>query len=149
MKYKSMEKIYEFITPSDPITFKAENDKVAFTWALLLGNGKAGCRKYDKENNQVSLPTMLAFSQNLESEIKNFIGGDFKKFIDNNKQQIKDCFLSFSYGDIEDRKTYDDACNAITEANKLKEFKAKHENRNRTSLNTWVKTAWNMAEKLK
>jgi len=116
---------------------------------LLLGNGKAGCRKYDKENNQVSLPTMLAFSQNLESEIKNFIGGDFKKFIDNNKQQIKDCFLSFSYGDIEDRKTYDDACNAITEANKLKEFKAKHENRNRTSLNTWVKTAWNMAEKLK
>ena len=35
--------IYKFITPSDPITFKAENDKIAYACVLFLGNGKAGC----------------------------------------------------------------------------------------------------------
>ncbi len=141
--------IYEFITPSDPITFKAENDKVAFTCALLLGSGKAGCHRYDETNEQIDLPTMLMFSQNPDKDIEDFIGGDFGKFIEENKQQIKYCFYSFSYGNIEDRKTFYDACDAITDDKKLKEFKAKHEDRNRTSLSTWVKGAWNMADNLK
>ncbi len=35
--------IYKFVTPSDSITFKAENDKIAYACVLFLGNGKAGC----------------------------------------------------------------------------------------------------------
>jgi len=52
--------IYEFITPSDPITFKADDDKVAFTCALLLGNGKAGCTNLKTGD---SIPTMLMFAK--------------------------------------------------------------------------------------
>lgn len=50
--------LYEFITPSDPITFHAADDGVAFCVATLLGNGKAGCKNCDTGE---SLSSMTAF----------------------------------------------------------------------------------------
>lgn len=140
--------IYEFITPSDAITFKTDCDKVAFTCALLLGNGKAGCKRIDKDNNEVRIPTMLLFSANPDSDIKEFLGIEMNEFINKNKPKIKECFSSFSYGNIEDRITYDDTVSAITDDVKLKEFKAKHEDRNRTSMSEWVSYAWDLSDKI-
>ena len=137
--------IYEFVTPSDQITFKTDNDKVAFTCALLLGNGKAGCKN---ETTGESIPTMLMFAKDPDSDIQNFIGGDFGEFIEANKHKISECFKSFAYGSVSDRKTFDEACEAITDQEKLKEFKAKHEDKNRTSMSPWVKSAWNLAERI-
>jgi hypothetical protein len=138
--------IYELITPSDPITFKAINDKVAFICALLLGNGKAGCKNALTGEN---IPTMLAFSSDPEKEMISFIGGDVSEFIESNKKDISKCFLSFAYGSVSDRQTYDSAIEAITEPEKLKEFKEKHEDQNRSSLSKWVQHAWNYGEKFK
>lgn len=137
--------LYEFITPSDPITFKADNDKVAYLCALLLGNGGAGCKNIDTGE---SVPTMLMFCPEPAKEIEKYIGSTAADFISDNKQNMIECFKSFSYGSVEDRITYDDACEAITDPVKLQEFKSKHEDKNRTSLSTWVKSAWNMAEDL-
>ena len=39
--------LYEFINMSDKITFNALNDDYARAATLLLGNGKAGCKKQD------------------------------------------------------------------------------------------------------
>lgn len=136
--------IYEFITPSDPITFKANDDKVAFTCALLLGNGEAGC---NNTSTGRSLPTLLFFSSNPDESIREFIGGEFDEFIMVNKQQIGECFRSFCYGSAEDRKTFEDACDSITDEGKLKDFKAKYEDRNRTSMSRWVKAAWFYGDK--
>lgn len=135
--------IYEFITPSDPITFKTDDDKVAFTCALLLGNGKAGCTNL---KTGVSIPTMLMFAKDPDKDIQDFIGGDFKEFLKANKKKIAECFKSFSYGSPSDRQTFDDACDAITDPEKLKEFKAKHEDKNRSSMSQWVKGAWQYGE---
>lgn len=135
--------LYEFVTPSDPITFKADDDKIAFTCALLLGNGKAGCDNLDTGD---SIPTMLMFSKEPEKEIEKYIGSDPSDFINENKPQIAECFKSFSYGSAQDRQTFDDACEAITDPEKLKEFKNKHENKNRSSMSQWVKAAWDMGE---
>lgn len=137
--------IYEFITPSDPITFKADDDKIAFTCALLLGNGKAGC---ENKTTGESLPTMLMFAKDPDKNIQDFIGGDFREFLEANKQKIAECFKSFAYGSISDRQTFDDACDAITDPEKLKEFKSKHEDKNRSSLSQWVKAAWEHGEKI-
>lgn len=137
--------IYEFITPSDPITFKSDDDKVAFACSLLLGNGQAGC---ENKSTGESLPTMLMFVADPNKEIEKFIGEDFKSFIHANKPKIKACFDSFAYGSVSERKTYDDALEAITDPEKLKEFKAKHEDKNRTSMSKWVKGAWQYAERL-
>lgn len=137
--------IYEFITPSDPITFKADNDKIAFVCVLLLGNGKAGCTN---TATQESIPSMLMFSKDPDKAIEDFIGGDFKEFLEANKSSIAECFKSFAYGSVSERRTYDNACEAITDPDKLKEFKAKHEDAERSSMSRWVATAWNYAERL-
>lgn len=44
-----MKELYEFLNPSDTITFYAENDDIARAVTLILGNGKAGCRKENGE----------------------------------------------------------------------------------------------------
>ena len=131
--------IYELITPSDPITFKADDDKIAFACAVILGNGKAGCTN---TNTGDSIPTMLMFAKDPEKDIAEFIGGDMSEFIKTNNKKVSECFKSFAYGSASDRRTYDDACEAITDTEKLKEFKAKHEDKNRSSLSQWVKAAW-------
>jgi hypothetical protein len=130
--------IYEFITPSDPITFKADDDKIAIAVSLLLGNGKAGCRKEDGE----SLPTMYLFHSDPLPEIEKSLGESLETFIDSNKDAIATAFDSFAYGSIEDRKQYDDATEAITDPAKLEEFKSKHEDRHRSSMSQWVQMAW-------
>ena len=141
--------IYQFVTPSDPITFLADDDKVAFACALLLGNGKACCYRNDENGNEVNIPSMLMFVKNPEEVITEELGMDFDKFWDQNKSKIKACFNSFAYGSVQDRKTYDAAIEAITDFEKLKEFKAKHEDDNRSSMSKWVQGAWDMAEKIK
>jgi len=138
--------IYEFITPSDPITFKADDNKIAFTCALLLGGGKAGCDNIDTGE---SIPTMLMFSSNPEEKIVEYLGVSVSKFIEENKNAIKECFDSFSYGSVSERHTYDDAIAAITDPIKLQKFKSKHEDKNRTSMSAWVARAWDYAKKMK
>lgn len=139
--------IYKFVTPSDPITFKADNDKIAFVCALILGNGKAGCAKIPNLNEEeINLKTILLFDPDPEKTILDFLGSDIPNFVNRNKPKVKECFNSFCYGSISDRKTYDSAVEAITDPEKLKEFKDKYENE-RTSMSAWVKQAWKLASR--
>lgn len=134
---------YEFITPSDPITFKADNDKIAFACAFILGSGNAGCTNLTTGEK---LPTMLMFSEDPVKDVSEFIGGDFSEFIKDNKPKVAECFSSFCYGSAADRQTFDDACEAITDPEKLKEFRDKHEDKNRSSMSKWVRGAWKYAQ---
>jgi hypothetical protein len=141
--------IYEFVTPSDPITFKTDDDKVAYACAVVLGNGKAGCHRHDEKGNEVNLNTMLMLCADPEPVIKEDLGMSLDEFLDKNRLKMAECFLSFAYGSVSDRITYDDAMAAITDEEKRKEFKAKHEDRNRSSMSKWVKYAWQVGENLK
>lgn len=141
--------IYEFVTPSDPITFLANDDKVAFVCATLLGNGKAGCNRLDENGKEISINSMLMFDPNPKETIEKELGMKLENFWELNKLKIKACFASFSYGKIEDRRTFDDAMQAITDEEKRKEFKAKHEDRNRSSSSQWVKGAWEYSDRIK
>jgi len=75
--------------------------------------------------------------------------GDVKEFVEANRAAIADCYLSFSYGDFHSRREYEAALNAITEPDKLREFKEFHEDIRRSSLNAWVKYAWELGERQK
>lgn len=136
--------IYELITPSDPITFLANNDKIAICVAILLGEGKAGCHNEKGE----SLPTMYMFHPDPVPEIEKDLEMKLDEFIDANRKELSECFKSFAYGNVGDRKQYDDAIAAITDEKKLKEFKKKHEDRERSSMSKWVQHAWNYGEHL-
>ena len=134
---------YELITPSDPITFKAESDQVAFFCALVLGSGKAGMNRQDGEKCE---SPMVFLSSDPMPGIDAFLGGDISEFSDSHTPEIIACFRSFAYGNFSDRANYDAAIEAITDPEKLAAFKAKHENQNRSSMSQWVAMAWKMAD---
>lgn len=140
-------KIYEFITPSDPITFRAESDETAFVVSLFMGKGKAAlCRE-----DGVKINTMTAFSPvELRKKIYEEYLGKIspQEYFDIHTKEIAASLKSFAYGSINDRKQYDDAIKAITDPDKLAEFKKNHEDRNRTSLSKWVAYAWSKPSSL-
>jgi hypothetical protein len=140
--------IYGFITVSDPITFIAESDSIAWMVASLLGEGTAGCSREDGKN----LNTVTAFlPESKRPEIyREYIGTeDISGYAKEHKKEIADAFLSFSYGSFNQRKQYDAAIAAITDPDKLKQFKAIHEDTQRTSVSRWVNYAWSLGDKLK
>ena len=140
--------IYEFVTVSDPITFTAESDSIAWMVASLLGEGKAGCTREDGK----SINTMTAFvPENKRPEIyKEYIGTeDISSYVKEHKKEISDSFLSFAYGSVNQRKQYDAAITAITDPDKLEQFKAQHKDTQRTSMSRWVNYAWKLGKKLK
>lgn len=137
--------IYEFITPSDPITFKSDSDKVAYFCALVLGNAKAGCTNTDTGE---SLGTLMIFCPDALEQAEKFLDSTIDDFSSSNPEEIIKAFRSFSYGSVQDRITYDSAIEAITDSEKLEEFKKSHEDKNRTSLSKWVQSAWDYADAL-
>lgn len=140
--------LYSFITPSDAINFKAENDKVAFAAAVILGNGKAGCKR-DENGKEINLHTMLMFynTEQIESTIKEQLGGvTIEEFLDNNYKAIAEAFDSFRYSRSEsDRNRIDEEYNNISDPNEKLEWKKRHEDEERSSLTKWVQSAWNYA----
>ena len=138
--------IYNFITPSDPITFITHDPKVAFICALIMGNGKAGCQGEDGSD----IPSLLFLAKAEEvNRIMDEQLGEPGVFIKEHLKEMVECFDSFAYVTIADRQQYDEALAAITDPGRLREFKARHENRQRTSMYTWVSSAWKMAEQFR
>lgn len=136
---------YELVTTSDAITFKANNDNIAFACAVFLGEGQAGCVNTDSGD---SLETILMFVPNALEIVKKQLGTTISDFIDENLVEISEAFTSFAYTSPAERQVYDDAIAAISDPNKLKEFKEKHEDKNRSSMSQWVKLAWQYGESL-
>ena len=140
--------IYEFVTISDPITFIAESDAIAWMVASLLGGGKAGCIREDGKD--INSMTAFAPEEKRVEIYRKYIGTeDIEGYVDEHKREISDALLSFAYGNIYKRKQYDAAIAAITDHDKLKQFKEQHEDTQRTSMNRWVNYAWKLGEKLK
>ncbi len=133
--------IYQFVTPSDPVTFKAKRPEIAFAAALRLGHGKAAATAENGDN----VPCMFIFSltSDIDRTIKEQCGGlplcDFERL---NAAELAECFESFAYGTIESRPAYDAVIDAISDPIALVFAKLEHEDRDRTSMNRWVKTAW-------
>lgn len=139
--------LYELVTPSDPITFTAANDAVAYAVALYLGSGKAGCTREDGQ--KIDCLLLFATADQTTESIRVNLGMEFKDFMEANHDEVVAAFESFAYGSFDDRRQYDDAIAAITDAKKLAEFKAKHEDRKRSSMSRWVKSAWDIAAALR
>jgi len=134
---------YELITPSDSITFLADSDKTAFICTVILSNGQAGCNRINEDGTQKTIPTILMFKQDADNFAIKYLDMPTHEYISKNTKLIKDCFLSFAYGSIKDRKIYDEAIKLLSDnQTKLNEFKKAHEDKNRSSMTKWVQSAW-------
>jgi hypothetical protein len=139
--------IYEFITPSDPITFVAENDTVAWFVAVFIGNGKAGCHREDGHD----LNTMLfLYLENVyEAKIKEHVG-DINSFMDEHAKEIADACLSFGYTTVTDRKQHDLIIDLLQDSpEKLERFRREHDDLKRSSLSEWVNYAWEVGRNIR
>lgn len=138
--------VYELITPSDPITFKAISDKVATWVSIYLGKGKAGCISKDGRD----LNTLMLFETNIEEVIKENLGCSFKDFYERNMVAIADALDSFAYGNFSGREEFDFTCEALKDNDeKLQEFKSIHEDKNRSSMSKWVAFAWELGKEIR
>jgi hypothetical protein len=87
-----------------------------------------------------------------EEDIKvalNELFGEIADFHLQNIEKIIRCFESFQNESVHTRQTLETAMSYITDPQKLKEFQEQHEDKNRSSLNAWVKNAWSIAKKMR
>lgn len=91
--------IYEFINMSDRITFYAKNDDYARAVTLLLGEGKAGCRK---ENGESIPYCMTAFHGSAPDEVYEQI----KKMIADKDEELIKALKTVAVCDFSERERY-------------------------------------------
>ena len=122
--------LYEFITPSDPITFYAVDDSVAEAVTFLIGNGKAGLRSVDGREMP---PTILIFL-GLKGEQK-------ERFVRTTRNRREDILIStktFAVCEPEERDIYDEYTNNGKDEEKVKKWADKKT----SSLTDWCRYAW-------
>lgn len=133
-----MEKIlYEFINMSDKITFYAKNDDYARAVTLILGNGKAGCKK---ENGESIPYCMTAFHGSAPDEVYEQI----KKMVAEKDAELINALNTVAVCDFHEREIFDD----YTENGTNQEKWEKWDNKNRTSLNDFGSYARQIAKNL-
>lgn len=140
--------LYEFITTADQITFYADNDKVALVVSLLIGNGAAFCKRCDDEN--IKIPSNTVFNTNSAKEIDDFLGQPLAEFIrdENNEILMSNALNSFAYVSPDKRKSFDKELSKHTTPRQINDFKTKHEDKKRISLQRYVNIAWSYGRSL-
>jgi hypothetical protein len=145
--------VYNLITPSDPITFLAPNDQVAFMAAIIVGEGAAGCNRLaDNGNIARKLPTLMLFASKEDTQkiITDELGCGLGDFLQgDNEVAVALALESFAYGEFSDRKQFDAAVAAITDPAKLEEFKKTHDDLKRSSMIQWCNDAWDFAKRIR
>lgn len=132
--------IYELVSPSDPYTFEAPNIKVAGVVALLLSGGFGANRVSD--DIEESSPVLFGWGEWLETN------GIDKKWVEEHKAELGQAFDSFLIGDLSDRQ---DAVDMLAELppEKREAWRAKRQDRRRSSVNRIGERAYELAKRYK
>ncbi len=148
---------YDIVNPSDACTFLAPDAQIAVAVLAFLGEGSYAGTAVARNGERISETDAKSLA------VPMFWGdGSYEAWwrengwtecpveaaIRDRKAEVLAALRSCAYGDLEDRATYDAACAAITDPDKLAEFKRGHEDRRRSSLNAIVKRAWAWADAL-
>jgi len=150
---------YDIVNPSDACTFLAPDAQIAVAVLAFLGEGsyagtavaRNGERISETDANSLKVPLFLSITRPTYVEWWRENGWTecpIAAAMRDRKAEVIAALRSCAYGDLEDRATYDAACAAITDPDKLAEFKRGHEDRRRSSMNAIVKRAWAWADKL-
>ena len=116
--------LYEFITPSDPITFYAPDNDIAEAIAIFVGNGKAGISRVDGEE----VPnTMVMFSWADGQLVR------FKKTMDNRITEVVTSGKTFAVCTSGFREEYDELTENGTNKDRIEKWDDKH----RSSMSNW------------
>lgn len=140
-------RLYEMVTPSDSLTFYAEDEKIAIAVTLFIGGGKAGLLR---ENGEQVRGTLLLFTTGLKAAatIDGLLGMPLGDFIEANRLKIADAMDTFATMDRHQRTMIDEARNYMTPEN-FRKFRASVDDKARTSLSAWSEYAWKCADRFR
>jgi len=117
--------LYEFITPSDPITFYAPDDDIAEAVGLYVGNGQAGVKPVGREDGPNTLLVFTGWGEGQEERVK--------KTIAERPDEVIEAAHTFAVASIADRPIYDEYTNNGQDKDKV----AKYDDTKRSSMNDW------------
>lgn len=124
--------LYEFVSPSDEITFYAPDDEIAQVVTIYVGNGKAGLHRQDEAETP---NTMFLFSPP-GKEVQETIARVMKVRL----EEVIEAAHSFAVCGFSEREIYDD----YTEHGSNKERQVKWHDKNRTSMSDFCLYAWGL-----
>lgn len=144
-------KLYEFINPSDPWTFKAESHIAALLATLIVGDGKAmvDCLE-DGEENDFSSP-FFAFSgkEGIDNYIKGKFGYDnLEAALEDNYDAVANALTSFLIASKEERETVDMAVKMLSPEDAQKLI-ADFNDKKRSSMNDFGTYAISLGQAMK
>lgn len=125
--------LYEFITPSDPITFYASDNDIAEAIGLVIGGGKAAIAYTDKKRDKEPIPnTMTVFSG-----WDNGQQARVNKTMEDRTEEVLAAGKTFAVCKPGLRYEYDKMTDNATNEKEIAEWDDRH----RSSMNNWCKFA--------
>ncbi len=140
-------KIYKMITPSDPLTFLADDDKIAIAATIILGRGMAGLEEGERDLSGKTL-FLFATKEYFDEQTKATLGSDLAEFFKANRVKLADAFDSFATMTVKERRLLEEA-KAHMSAEEFAKFRAKIDDEYRSSLNRWSEYAWDLAKTMR
>jgi hypothetical protein len=139
--------IYEVINPSDKITFRASNIKMAILCGLVIGQGNYGIRNTD---SKTILPILAFGTQEMFDSFVNkvFEEEGIMDFALNNRSDFKDALNSWQCVSIKKRPSYEKSLMALPSEERIG-FRMNFKEKSMTSMTDICGGAWNHAEKLR
>ena len=121
--------LYEFIQPSDSITFYAEDDDVAFAATMIVGNAHCFANRVGEDGKKTAVDGTSFYIGKVPDKIIERL----KHLLDTRKADIFSAFKTFAVCSPECRKEYDVYTEDSTNEERWKEW----DDRKRTSMTDW------------
>ena len=127
--------IYEIINPSDMITFRADDEKIAIVLTVLLGNGQYGLKSEADKN----YPTLFLFmkTEQINEGLKPFFNSvaELLQYATDHAEEMAISFDSVVTADRCWRIDYEKALEHIVDEKERQKYKDEFNDRHASSLN--------------
>ena len=124
-----MSHLYNFVQPSDYITFYAEDDDVAFAATMIVGNAHVWAERVDENGETHNVEGTSLYLGKVPDDVIERL----KKVLETRKAEIFAAFKTFAVCPPECRKEYD----VYTENSQNEERWKEWDDRKRTSTTDW------------
>ena len=136
--------LFNLINPSDPYTLEAEDLSTAAMAACLLST------TFGVESTYGSQSAMFLFmtEADLNGWFREHAGVDTATFVEEHRMAVADALASFVYGDVADRKLYNETMDLLSDEEAKLAFKDNWQDRI-SSLSNIGKAAWQRADEIR
>lgn len=128
--------LYEVVNPSDGITFRTDDVKIAIALTAMLGGGKYGL---EDEKGKQDYPTLFLFmsKEQIDEKLKPYFNNvdEMFSYVDGHLKEMVEAIDSLAVADIAKRIDYEKALEHITDETEKQKYKDWFNDEHTSSLN--------------